>query len=301
MFSSIKKLFLRRGTTTTAADIPPATAYDGTAAFALAEKGDAMAIPGLIHGMVMARPPDDRPFTSALRKFGAEAVPHLIEALAREPYSTNWRKSTIVDLLGDIADPTAVPVLINTINDSDDFVRMRTAGALGKIKDPSSVPALVQRLLKQDPKDWRVNRSIIKALGEIGGADAILGLATFLASDSYVDGSGLRLHTVEALRALGQEVPQKPEMPKLIPDIEQLKVEQLISLLREVAKATMGSAPSHLDSYYKRRGTAREIGEELYRRGGKSLMKRIIDEGVGPVPGQRTIDQFWDGIGEWRG
>jgi uncharacterized protein (DUF58 family) len=97
--------------------------------------------------------------------------------------------------------------------------------------------------------------------------------------------------------ALGREAPKPP----LIKNIEQQTEAQLTSLLREVAKATMGDAPSHLDTFEKRRGTAREIGEELYRRGGMSLMKRILDVRVGAVPGQRTIDGFWDGIGEWMG
>jgi ATP-dependent Clp protease ATP-binding subunit ClpA len=87
----------------------------------------------------------------------------------------------------------------------------------------------------------------------------------------------------------------------LVHGIQSRSEEEVGVLLREVAEATMGLAPWHLDSYELRLNTAREIGHELNRRGGLDLMKKVLDSRVGPVPGQRTIDQFWNGIGEWRG
>lgn len=304
----------------------PPTEADSAAALVLAKKGDATVLPTLIQGLLKSdykTHPSDLDFVRGLRGLGAAAVPPLIQALGRE---RSERRSAIVDVLGDIGDSTAVPALVDALNDSNKFVRTRAAQALRKIKDPESVPALVQRLLNVR-EDWTVHSEIAKALGEIGSVDAIPGLATFLAASSSIDSWGSRENAVKALQqikdercvaplrlalrdsvhhvreaaaaaleVLGQE---PPETPLRIQQIEQLTEQQLSSLLREVARATMGGAPPHLDSYAARRETAREIGRELYRRGGVSLMKRVLDEG--PIPGQRTIDQFWDGIGDWRG
>ena len=306
----------------------PPTDADFATALVLAKKGDATVLPTLIQGLLKSDSkthPSHFEFVLGLRALGAAAVPPLIQALGRE---CSERRSAIVDVLGEIGDSTAVPALVAALNDSDKFVRKRAALALGKIKDPESVRALMQRLLN-DREDWTVHSEIAEALGRIGSVDAIPGLATFLAASSSIDSWGSREYAVKALlqikdercvaplrlalrdsvhhvreaaaaalEALGQK---PPETPKRIQQIEQLTEQQLSSLLREVARAKTGGAPPHLDSYDARRETAREIGQELHRRGGESLMKRVLDEDIGPIPGQRTIDQFWNGIGDWRG
>lgn len=42
-----------------------------------------------------------------------------------------------------------------------------------------------------------------------------------------------------------------------------------------------------------------QIGRDLHRLGGKSLMERTLEEIV-PRPLQREVEFFWDGIGDWR-
>ena len=72
-------------------------------------------------------------------------------------------------------------------------------------------------------------------------------------------------------------------------NIASQSVTQLAQLLKSVAAATMGFAPARFHTYDLRRDTAREIGAELDRRGGMALMKRVLDEEVGSIPGQRAI------------
>ena len=110
----------------------------------------------------------------------------------------------------------------------------------------------------------------------------------------------VRESACQILVQLGKMAPPPPKAAR-VANIASQSVTQLAQLLKSVAAATMGSAPAHLDTYDLRRDTAREIGAELDRRGGMALMKRVLDEEVGSIPGQRAIDQFWNGIGDWRG
>ena len=46
-------------------------------------------------------------------------------------------------------------------------------------------------------------------------------------------------------------------------------------------------------------GEVEEIGRTLDRRGGISEMRRIFNM-VPPMPGKRTVEMTWGGIGDWR-
>ncbi len=45
---------------------------------------------------------------------------------------------------------------------------------------------------------------------------------------------------------------------------------------------------------------ATAIGEELHRLGGLREMRRVFGL-LGGMPGSRTLEMHWDGIGDWRG
>ena len=85
------------------------------------------------------------------------------------------------------------------------------------------------------------------------------------------------------------------------PRFNDMSDEELVMELLKVARATMGQAEDHLSTYEARRDYARGIGRALYRRGGMAAMHEALDRGVGAMPGQRTIDGFWNGIGDWMG
>jgi HEAT repeat protein len=73
------------------------------------------------------------------------------------------------EVLGNLADVRAVPLLVDALNDDPDVVRA-AAYALGSLKDEAAVPALVRKLAHD--KEW-VRDSVSEALLEIGSEEAI--------------------------------------------------------------------------------------------------------------------------------
>jgi HEAT repeat protein len=71
-------------------------------------------------------------------------VPSLIEALDHPDVKTSaLLRGRVVEELGDLADPRAVPSLVQVLeSDPDTGPRMHAAAALGKVKDARSLPVL---------------------------------------------------------------------------------------------------------------------------------------------------------------
>jgi predicted amidophosphoribosyltransferase len=75
----------------------------------------------------------------------------------------------VVWLMGERGSREDVPVLIQSLQDTDGNVRRLAASALGKIKDPRSIQPLMQLLTDSKPQ---VRQYAIKALGEIASVEA---------------------------------------------------------------------------------------------------------------------------------
>jgi len=102
-----------------------------------------------------------------------------------------------VELLGELDDLDALPVLRRALADSSGQVRVRAAQALGRRRDMASVPALCAAL--QYAPDLR--GAAVYALGEIGDGSALDALAALLVGPGRIaDAAGRQL----TLRALGQ-------------------------------------------------------------------------------------------------
>lgn len=95
------------------------------------------------------------------------AVPMLVGALTDSDPAV---RSRAVWALGEIEDVAAVPGLVIALKDGDAQLRSKAAWALGEIEDARAVPALVQAL--KDPH-WEVRKMSAWALGEIEDASAI--------------------------------------------------------------------------------------------------------------------------------
>jgi HEAT repeat protein len=126
---------------------------------ALGEIGQNSTIPALRAGLN-----NDNWEQSAERlvKIGKPAVPALIAAL-NDGY--HWRRVQAAQALGEIGDPSVVPVLV-TLLQRDRFrdVQEAAAAALGKIGDPSAVPELIE-VLKQSYDELTC---VLYALVQIG-------------------------------------------------------------------------------------------------------------------------------------
>lgn len=80
-------------------------------------------------------------------------------------------------------------------------------------------------------------------------------------------------------------------------DVERMTDEQMVNVLRGLCMAYMMNDRAKIFSLEP---LAREIGEELNRRGGTQEMLRVFNK-LGPIPGRRTLEMHWNNIGDWRG
>jgi HEAT repeat protein len=128
----------------------------------------------------------------ALIHIGAKSVESLLRSL--ETPDPDVRKF-IVDILGEIKDPRAVPALIGSLDDADENIQVAAAEALGKIKDRRAVDPLLACLSRSD-QGW-LDHAAAEALGEIGDEGALGALLAAL------NRSSLREPVLEALGRIG--------------------------------------------------------------------------------------------------
>ena len=96
-----------------------------------------------------------------LTRIGQDAVPMLLEHAGCADHDV---RKFIIDILGDIADPAAIPTLIRALMDDDSNVRVAAAENLGKLKTAAAAPALLQAL---QTADLLLQYTILDALSRI--------------------------------------------------------------------------------------------------------------------------------------
>jgi HEAT repeat protein len=134
-----------------------------------------------------------------LVKLGSAALPVLTRA-ADSP-DPDVRKF-ILDILGDIGDRQATPLLLCLLqNDAETNVRAAAAENLGKIRDGSAVPVMVNAL---SAPDLLVQFSLLDALGRIGCAIPVAGLV------ALGENRLLRKPLFDALGRIGDETAVAP-------------------------------------------------------------------------------------------
>ena len=121
-----------------------------------------------------------------------------------------FRRDAAADL-GELGDPRAIPLLINTLADASALVRREAAKALGKLNDPRGTARLLLALAKET--DEMTCRSVIETLGRIGTRDALPALTAMLGSDS-------RIIQTEARKGIRQIQGRYPDIlkPDVAPD-----------------------------------------------------------------------------------
>lgn len=123
------------------------------------------------------------------------AIPALIEGLKVNNDPAIIGEITIS--LGKLEAKEAVELLIKALENKDGEVREHAVDALGLIGDPRAVQPLITRL-KEDPEDW-VRGQAADALGLIGDKQALEPLITALQNDV---GIGVSMKTAKALGRL---------------------------------------------------------------------------------------------------
>jgi HEAT repeat protein len=147
------------------------------AAWALGEIASADGIPALLSALDDPNSEVRRYATRALIKINRPAVVPLITHLRG---ASGESAAGAIRALGDIADPTALEVLLAHAAGPQ---RAEAFLALGKLRDPRAEAILIKGL---SDGDWRARMNAAMALGPLGGPRAAAGLRHTLADEVHV-------------------------------------------------------------------------------------------------------------------
>jgi HEAT repeat protein len=158
---------------------------------------DPQALKELVNKLERATVPDKglsrRLVMAALVPYGEAAVTLLTHKLS-DP--SDAVRTLVAEILGEIASPQSLGVLIKSLEDPSPEVRSRTAYALGQIRHPLAVKPLVAAL--SDPF-WYVRLQAARSLGRLESPQAIYELSLRL-TDSHAQ---VRSAAAEALIKIG--------------------------------------------------------------------------------------------------
>lgn len=98
----------------------------------------------------------------SLERLGRQAAQTLCRHVKDDDHDV---RKFVIDIMGNICDPSFVPHLITALDDPDANVRAAAAENLGKMRDGQAIPALLQALWKNDV--W-MRFTILEAIGKIG-------------------------------------------------------------------------------------------------------------------------------------
>lgn len=94
----------------------------------------------------------------------------------------------------------------------------------------------------------------------------------------------------------GASVPGEEAVEADDPDeLTKLTEAEALGLLEKLCNAYMVNDTEEIK---RLEPIARQIGEALHEMGGRNEMRRVFDL-LGPIPGQRTLEMHWGGIGNW--
>ena len=134
-----------------------------------------LAVPLLIEALDNADSYTSLNLMEAFEFIGEAAVEPLINALAQPSIH-----SRVLDALGQIKSPRAVPPLLALLKHNEAYVRGGAANALGIIADPRATEA-IRPLLKDS--DFEVRKNAVNALGDLKDAVSVDEIAAFASDD----------------------------------------------------------------------------------------------------------------------
>jgi HEAT repeat protein len=143
------------------------------AAVSLGLLRDPAALPALLQGLHDPELPVRRAMAAAIVNLGEAALPALQDRLAQSPAE---QRTALADILGGLGSVNAVEPLIGLARDSDDGVRAAAVMALGKLAQPAAVPVLVERLadtVRPPNADEPICYLAAAALRAVGTPDAL--------------------------------------------------------------------------------------------------------------------------------
>jgi HEAT repeat protein len=248
----------------------------------------------------MLKHPDiNQSAAEALVRIGSNAVEPLAAVLKSEHVAA---RQLAASTLGDIADRRAVEGLIEAMQTDEDYrVRTAAANALGQIKDTRALWVLIGTLKLRDETTperqaalEELRQATTRALHKIGDP-----LAKAAAEGQDVD---------DALRKMEQALSDAEVHPRLVKDVHLLSERELVEVLHELVKASEEVSWAGLErrepmlagwfkTYERRAQVAQTVGQELHRRGGTALMRKVLEEQLASYP---SISNWWQGVDGWQ-
>ncbi len=199
-----------------------------------------------------------------------------------------------VRVLGAMADPRIVPLLVELLKDSSPLVRASALQALGSMADPRVLEPAIQAVRDEDPE---VRRQAAVALGRLGDVRAVPALIALLEDDA----EPVQQAVVEALRLLKD--PTVPAQLLALPPGKPTRLKPLIKALGNagdpraiplLASAVTNSQADVRDSAVQALGKLRDPGALA------PLIQALVDEDIfvrssavaslEGLPDRRTVD-----------
>lgn len=131
---------------------------------------------------------------AALTALGVTALPALRTALREADPEV---RVAAVDVLEEIGRPEVVELLLPTLNDADEDVRLEVVEALGVVRDRRAVKPLLAQYDKDD--DSAVRYEVLTTLGLIGDPSAV----DFLVGETKDEDRYVRMWAMDALCTMG--------------------------------------------------------------------------------------------------
>jgi len=239
---------------------------------------------------------------------------YLKYAFSTSPQGLIYKEA--IKALGDLEDLRAAEILIDGL-DSNSIWPGEASKSLIKLN------AIEATIMALDLYDSEIKKNAIKILGNLMDVRSVEPLIKLL--NSHYENEDVRktayrvLKKFESSKNIDDEMSKKLkaiflqiekekealktqiERDKLaelkeIEDVSNMTDQDMINLLANLCQAYSNNNPS----YKELEPQARKIGKLLNRRGGLKEMRRIFDQ-LNSMPGSRTLEMHWNGIGEWLG
>lgn len=167
------------------------------ASHALAQLGAVDAVVPILRALAMRGDASVKVAADALLDYGDVAVAPLIAFLRERTDGADLPAATVaLTVLGLLAEPRAVDVLVRTLGDPAPELRINAARALGLVGGDAAVDALTHGLADAA---WEVRSAIAQALGRIGDAKVVPQLGQLLTDRAW----WVRCNAAIALDGLG--------------------------------------------------------------------------------------------------
>ncbi len=191
----------------------------------------------------------------------------------------------------------ALKVFIDNLGYVSRNTRENAVRSLAELGHPGAIRSLAAALEQEKQAD--IHDAIVEALNRIA-----VSAGTISESDRNAAGEAVRKHeaSIRSTREKEQEEKQRAsrekreEQARLMKQAAEMSSPEQVELLKRLCAAYSSGD----EQYRELEPLAYCIGVHLDSTGGIASMRSMFDR-LWSMPGSRTLEMHWNGIGEWRG